>query len=188
MLIPLGRVYRSKATGSILKDVACERCRGRFRYRMIRTAEGRDDAPLFIGNEEAREGAEVKAEERLDAMMESHFDAVACPHCGAYQTYMLPLLRNRRVPPWLVIVGFFVGWFLSQYLPTSHWFLAAMGGGIAGAGAILGLRALYDPNRNASSRIGRKVRGEPETFTTSLGVQRSKAPEEKLETKDELAW
>jgi hypothetical protein len=91
--IPYSVTYTATAAGRVCKIVPCEKCAAEYFYQMERSAEGAGTSFLFFGHEGARERAASAAEENLRQTLMQEFDIVPCPHCGHYQSYMVPTVR-----------------------------------------------------------------------------------------------
>ena len=91
----IGKTFISTRSGSIIKEVNCEKCRLRYFYEMTRTGEGSASAPYMLGQEHAAGSAEDLAKKRLIKKLETESDMVACPKCGHVQPYMVGSVRSR---------------------------------------------------------------------------------------------
>ena len=75
------------ATGSVMKQVRCERCGYQYSYEMTRTAIG-SYSGFALTRQEADEKAAANAAQRLKTMLETECDVVPCPSCGALTRQM----------------------------------------------------------------------------------------------------
>ena len=104
MLVPIGRIYTTTRTGSIIKLVRCVHCESEFVYLVQRTAIGAGVSPLGAINERAQQVAGEVADSSLGLKLQTAFDVVPCVHCKMYQPEMIARMRNRRFM-WLWIAG-----------------------------------------------------------------------------------
>ena len=91
----IGKTFISTTSGSIIKEVNCEKCRQRYFYEMTRTGEGSASAPYMLGQNHAAGSAEDLAKKRLIKKLETESDMVACPKCGHVQPSMVDSVRSR---------------------------------------------------------------------------------------------
>jgi hypothetical protein len=96
--------HHATMTASVWRPVTCEHCKADFAYLMTRSGQGHAQSGLFVGFDEAKQGARGGAEISLEKKLEEDFDPVACPDCGNYQEYMFHLLRKRKFT-WMKRVG-----------------------------------------------------------------------------------
>ncbi|CAG0983282.1 hypothetical protein PLCT2_02037 [Planctomycetaceae bacterium] len=91
-------------TGYSLKHVVCEHCTARFRYSVMRQAQGDHVgfAPpvvdLLTGGAFSKSGkakAEAVAQGKLATALERAVDLVACPKCGKFQAHMIRAKRFK---------------------------------------------------------------------------------------------
>jgi len=102
------RQYTAKARGAVIKRVACDQCSSEYFYRMERTATGSGTSMYMLDNHGASSQATRSAERALKNALETGFDPVPCPACGAYQQFMIPAMRKEEwtwVMPINIILG-----------------------------------------------------------------------------------
>src|SRR6266568_6915113 len=87
--------FTATASGSIMKQVACEKCRTSFYYQLARSAKGEGSAPYGIGQRAASERAQRGANAKVQKMLQRDSDVVPCPRCDHIQANMLRDLRRR---------------------------------------------------------------------------------------------
>src|SRR5438045_3546259 len=84
------------ATGAVIRQVRCERCRTEYYYELARVAKGTGSAVYGIGKEAARTRAKKSAEKKLAKMLLNDGEAVPCPKCRWIQSGMVRELRTHR--------------------------------------------------------------------------------------------
>jgi hypothetical protein len=91
---------RVSVTGSIRKDVRCERCELCFTYEMTRSVS---EVASNI-----RDPVETHAALGLRIALEDECDMFPCPTCGWYQRHMVEFARRRatRNVRWWLLGGF----------------------------------------------------------------------------------
>jgi hypothetical protein len=167
LLIPTGSVHDAKLTGSVVKDVKCAFCHNQYFFVLTRTGEGRETAPLFIGQDDARRKATAKAHDRLAFALRFGVDAVSCPNCGKYQPRMVEAARDLRMSVKKIMTITVVVLVLAMagaaaVVDDNTSDALAYSTYLIPIAVLVGL-ALYrdsiDPNRDASSRIGMNAPG-----------------------------
>lgn len=167
MLIPTGSVHKAKITASTLKEVKCAFCHGTYFYVMTRTGEGRDSAPLFIGQGDARAKAAADAQRHLTSYLKYDVDPVACPNCGRYQPGMVAAARDLKmsmkkilVLTGVSLVAALIGvvTLLDEKALDRFGYAAYLVPLIVFA-ALAVYRGRIDPNRDSSTRIGMNAPG-----------------------------
>jgi hypothetical protein len=162
MLIPTGSVHTATATATTIKEVKCAFCHRPYFYVMTRSASGRDSAPLFIGQGDAKAKAAADAHRKLVSHLKFDVDPVACPNCGKYQPGMVAAARDLKMSmkKILLISGIsFAVAFITAGLtydeknPSNIGWLAYLVPIVVFA-ALAIYRGTSDPNRDASTRIG----------------------------------
>jgi hypothetical protein len=88
--------FHEALSGSVLKEVNCEKCDCWYRYRLVRRAEGIGSALFGIGDEAAQRRSHRRAKEVLKQRLATAVDPVACPMCGWYQQDMVREIHRRR--------------------------------------------------------------------------------------------
>ncbi len=185
ILVPTGVVYKATAGGASLREVVCHNCAGRFYYVLRRVGKGRGSAPLWIGREDASHEAGSQAEARLAYALKHDTDPVACLYCGRYQPEMLDAARNRRFPvrwgclgaagaalaPVVVALAFFD----QKGQESAGYFAYALGPLFLVAYFVA--RARFDPNRNATSRLGAGAAGQPPRYAELAQAEKALAGE-----------
>src|SRR5258705_411293 len=106
MHVYVGKTFTATATGSVMKEVVCAKCRCNFFYQLARTATGQAEAPYYIGQDAAAQRAQRRADAKLAKMLQRDSEVVPCPRCDHIQPQMLRDLRRRmyRMLSWLAIV------------------------------------------------------------------------------------
>ena len=97
MFVYVGRNYRAAVSGTVIKDVRCEKCGCEYLYRMIRRGEGSGSSPYYLNNEGAQRRANAGAKRQLQKLLARGVDPVACPDCGWLQAQMVRELRRRSL-------------------------------------------------------------------------------------------
>ena len=87
MLIYVPPQYRSAVTLTRPVDVVCEKCGGRYRYRLERRSVGYAWAGPRV--------AEWTARRQAGRRLATDADLVACPDCGWFQSDMVAAARRR---------------------------------------------------------------------------------------------
>src|SRR5437867_1155821 len=98
MHVYVGKTFTATASGSVMKEVVCEKCRSSFFYQLARTATGRGEAPYYIGQDAAQERAQRRADAKVAKMLKRDSEVVPCPKCDFIQPHMLRDLRRRMYP------------------------------------------------------------------------------------------
>jgi hypothetical protein len=166
VFIPYAQSYNVSATGSVVKLVECESCKGEYVYKLTRQGEGSGTSMLFLDNEGAQGRAEQEARQLLLERLLTSCDPVPCPFCGWYQQNMVDRMR-RHHQGWMITVGFLAGFaafvccLVAAFFTTRNdaanyvaqsvvfWLLTAVLG-IAAPALIWGkhyLARIYDPNQ-----------------------------------------
>ncbi len=167
MLIPTGSVHKATATASTIKEVKCAFCHRPYFYVMTRSGSGRDSAPLWIGQTDAKNKAAADAHRQLMSHLTYDVDPVSCPNCGRYQPGMVAAARDLKMSmkKILIISGIsFAVAFITAGLtydeknPSNIGWLAYLVPVIVFA-ALAIYRGRSDPNRDAGTRIGMNLAG-----------------------------
>src|SRR5438874_2630964 len=103
-----GKEFTAAATGSIVRDVTCEKCGCAYHYRLVRRGEGHGHSPYHLNNRGAERRAHDRAQRRLAKMLARDVDPVPCPDCGWIQQEMVHEVRRRRLR-WLNVVALVFG-------------------------------------------------------------------------------
>jgi hypothetical protein len=96
--------YTARRTADILKEVTCEKCGTQYMYGMQRTEEAQGVSLYGLDDQGAQDRAVQAANENLQRALESAFELVPCPQCGAYQSQMIAFLKNAHLK-WLSFLG-----------------------------------------------------------------------------------
>lgn len=110
MFIPVfSKRYRKQVTGTVQKQVICEKCGNRYDYRVERAGEGEGESLYFLDNEGASDRAASRAAESLEYKLQQAVEAIPCPQCNWVQEIMVRELRRRAAAPW---------WWIALGLPA----------------------------------------------------------------------
>lgn len=193
VLVYVGERVTVEVQGQTWREETCQRCGGRFHYRLTVTATGAAVNPYFIDSYGSRRRAEDEARSELDHALEHMVAPVPCPHCLKYQEGVLPelrasrLLRVRWAGRFLVVLGALPLGLLLPFeamiilsaadLSRLNWPAVAATLGApasvlaAGLGLLLARRrrlAAYDPNADEYAADRRRLAAEraltPEAF------------------------
>jgi len=119
VFIYVGKTFNATATGTVIKEVNCEKCALRFYYELARVAAGEADAPYYMGQGSAEERAQRRAQQNLAGKLQVDCEVVPCPQCGHVQQAMVRFLRGRmyrtlRVLTWVLpIAGLVLTWVMA---------------------------------------------------------------------------
>jgi hypothetical protein len=95
MLLYVGKNFTSTASGSVIKEVNCEKCRGRYYYQLARAASASASAPYYIGQAWAQTRAKKGAARKLAIKLQRDSELVPCPDCHHVQDLMIRDQRRR---------------------------------------------------------------------------------------------
>jgi hypothetical protein len=93
MYLYVSKSFTATVNGSVVKEVDCEKCHGRFYFQLARAASDSASAPYYIGQEWAKLRAQRGAARKLAKLLSTDSELVPCPHCAHMQEFML---RNHR--------------------------------------------------------------------------------------------
>ncbi|MEW5742005.1 MAG: hypothetical protein AB1938_24030 [Myxococcota bacterium] len=166
MGIPIGNRYSATATGAVWRPVTCEHCGAGFAYLMKRVGVGAASSLLWLRNGAAAAAARDMAQESLAAQLESDWDAVPCPGCGALQSSMLYRWRKQRFQAIALALGGVLALccavLFALVLLRLHPSRAVVSGlrwtgvaAVAGMGVAWWWTQRLDPNARAKERAGR---------------------------------
>jgi hypothetical protein len=88
--------FTCEVGGSRFRKHRCERCRTVYGYEMHRTVRENSSSLYGLGQEAARERAEMNAKRALENELTNGFDLVPCPNCGWYQSRMVSVVRDEK--------------------------------------------------------------------------------------------
>jgi hypothetical protein len=106
VFIPYANTYTVTTTGSVMKFVDCESCKGEYVYKLTREGKGEGTDMLFLDNKGAIDRAEQEARSLMVARLAKSCDPVPCPMCGWYQQQMVERMRYHH-HRWMVTAGVF---------------------------------------------------------------------------------
>jgi hypothetical protein len=104
VFIPYAREYTVTTTGTVVKLVECESCKGEYVYQLTRRGAGTGTSMLFLDDAGAQQRAEHEARAALLEKLSLDCDPVPCPFCGWYQRDMVERVRRLR-HRWLITAG-----------------------------------------------------------------------------------
>lgn len=90
--------FTSHRSGHRDKWVTCESCGKDYVYTLYRRVFGVGRSPFFLDNKGAAERADERAAAKLEVTLDTDADARPCPHCGRFQTNMIPAARRSYLP------------------------------------------------------------------------------------------
>src|SRR4051812_28413051 len=94
--IPSARHATVTLSGAVYKIVRCEHCQSEYVYLMERATSASDTTLPFADIWDSLGRARSNAEARLQQRLANEHDAVPCPQCGWFQSYMYPLARRAH--------------------------------------------------------------------------------------------
>ena len=123
MFFYAGTEYSAARTGSMVKQMRCEKCGGDFSYEVVRRTMGVAHSPYGLRNKAAQAEALNVAAKKLVKKLKSAVDPVPCPKCGWFQEHMVKELRRRdqRWMLWVGWVGATLAWASLGYFLHTCW-------------------------------------------------------------------
>jgi len=97
--------YAATVEGSVIKDVACERCGHTYSYRMFRIVSGYEK--VLFSSSRGPEKALRKAQANLAKALETAHDDVPCPACQWHQPAHVSYVRSQSYPQLKNLAGAF---------------------------------------------------------------------------------
>lgn len=88
--------FTAHVSGTIVRQVTCERCSFAFEYDITRTAAGYGISPYGVNDDGAARRAANHAERNLAELLAHAADPVPCPECGWLQADMVQESRARQ--------------------------------------------------------------------------------------------
>jgi hypothetical protein len=99
VFIYIGKNFTATVTGSVVREIQCERCESAYGYQLSRVAQGTASAPYYIAQGAAQRRAERSAAKRLAKLLEHDEELVPCPGCGHVHTRAVLAARRRSYKP-----------------------------------------------------------------------------------------
>jgi len=97
MFVYVGRNFTAALSGSVVRDVTCEKCGCAYHYQLTRRGQGSGTAPYYINQGGAQRRAERGAKKSLEKQLARDTDPVPCPDCGWFQSPMVREIRRRSM-------------------------------------------------------------------------------------------
>ncbi len=94
--VPIGRKYTVTATGSLIKQVCCEKCNYEYQYKVQRIGTGYGTSLLWLDNDGASQRANRNASSDLDKKLARAIEPIPCPSCRWYQRNMISIVKLRE--------------------------------------------------------------------------------------------
>jgi hypothetical protein len=108
MIVYSSKTFTSRLAKPRLIDVTCEKCNCKYCYMVVRRVATRRTAAYGIREDKALNNAQVDAQNRVNRLLATAVEPVACPDCGWFQSDMVEVLRRRKTN-WLMQAAFLVG-------------------------------------------------------------------------------
>jgi len=170
ILLTIALVLRVKVGSKFAKLVKCEYCALEFVYFVeVATSSMPSVGEILRGENAAKHGSSVRAQQKLDWALRGKIKAVACPQCGRYQKYMVAHLRGGRIlravlVPLALVFGVIVSGYVMVMVmrpreSAEAWailvpFMLALIPIVLGGGVWITWAVLVDDNADAARRKG----------------------------------
>ena len=88
--------FSSEVVGSAIRRIVCETCDKVYFYELTRVGQGDGTTIYGVNKRGAKDRAETRASNNLQAMLQYDHDPVPCPNCGHVQEVMRAWTIRRR--------------------------------------------------------------------------------------------